>query len=511
MKMSTPPNHRAVAQAMDQAQRLRAAGRAADALRALQPILAGGAAPAAPSAFAGRLFLEQGRHDRAIELLSRAAQLVPNDRGYWYSLMLAYKRAGQTDHVIEACRKMIGKDPGYLEATTMIADAFNDLGQTEQAQTALDAIEQHAPADGWTPEQRLRLACVRSLSGGRDPGLIASDAVEASEQFLADPRYAKNPAARTASAQAITLSARALDRVASGLEERQRVLDLLSQAKQIRGAEFDADGHDRRVEAAIAGWSGFDGSSKVSTADGSPLVLIVGMPRSGTSILEQMLACHPSVTPRGERSDLTDVCRRLTDHRGTKLPPLVTDPAGLSSQGIEVLGPQLRQRLVGDAEGLVTTKLPFDFLHVPLAARLVPGCRVVHIRRDPVDTCWSGYLQWFNRVHPHTGSFEWSGRYYRAYDRLMKGYAELPEPVRPAMFELEYESLVRDPEAHMRELLDWLGLAWDPAVLHPERSGRLVMTASREQVRSPINPSSIGRAEAYGALLGPLRDAISGV
>lgn len=492
-----------VARTLDQAQRLRAQGRASDAWRLLHPIVADGYGSAGACALAGRLCLELGRHERAVELLDRARALVPKDEGIAFSHAIALKRAGRIEDAMASCERMIERDPASVHAATLMADSLSDLRRDDEARAELDRVEGELPEAQRTTEQHVRLLIMRAMVGGIEARALA-DAVEA--VIAGEPA----PALRSAVAQAATITAKTLDREApegeSGGADRERVVALLERAKALRPMRFDPDAHDRRIDHALDSWRERGVSvPSASGVDGSGLVVIVGMPRSGTSILEQMLACHPGVTPRGERGELGDVARMVERPTEPNAVPIVTDPSLITQQQVDQLGAEYVRRLVGDAPGCVTTKMPYDFLSVPLLARLAPGARVIHTRRGALDTCWSGYMQWFNRAHLHTGSQEWMARFWLAYDRLIRGYAELDEPVRPPMYELDYEDLAREPEGVMRPLLEWLGLAWDDAVLHPERSGRVVLTASRDQVRSPINTRSIGRAEAYGDLLGPMR------
>ena len=136
---------------------------------------------------------------------------------------------------------------------------------------------------------------------------------------------------------------------------------------------------------------------------------------------------------------------------------------------------------------------------------VLPGARVIHLKRNPIDTCLSCFFQHFGAGHPYAVDLTWLGQYYREYERLMAHWREvLPLP----MMELSYEELVADPEHWVPKLLDFVELPFEEACLSPHRNRRVVHTASNAQVRRPIYKSSVGKAERFGELLQPLIDSL---
>jgi hypothetical protein len=210
------------------------------------------------------------------------------------------------------------------------------------------------------------------------------------------------------------------------------------------------------------------------------------MPRSGSTLIEQILASHPDVHGGDERPDFPELLRGF-------------DGVDYRALGTAYLG---RSRALAPSAARVTDKLPGNFLHAGAIHLALPKARIIHSRRDPADTCLSCFTKLFRSEQAYTYDLGELGRYFRAYARLMAHWrAVLP----PSVFlEVDYERLVADPETQTRRLLAHCGLTWDPACLAFHQTQRDVRTASAVQVRRPIYHGSIGRWRRYGARLSPL-------
>lgn len=238
-------------------------------------------------------------------------------------------------------------------------------------------------------------------------------------------------------------------------------------------------------------------------------LFIVGMPRSGSTLVEQIVSSHKDVYGAGEVKHFAQALHRLRD----RFPALSRFPAmteELAQKQFEILGESYLEALVkpaGDAKR-VTDKLLTNYFFVGILHLLFPNAKFINTRRNPVDTCLSGFTKLFKDDMPHSYDLGELGRYYRQYDALMKHW----ESVLPAgtMKVLEYEQVVADTEASARDLIDFIGLDWDDACLAFHRSKRPVKTASVAQVRKPIYKTSVERWKKYGAGLQPLIDAIDG-
>jgi tetratricopeptide (TPR) repeat protein len=235
-------------------------------------------------------------------------------------------------------------------------------------------------------------------------------------------------------------------------------------------------------------------------------VLIVGMPRSGTTLTEQIIGSHPRVAAAGELSLLGDlVAEAVADAPASGVFDRIDglEPCSLSAirdgylAGLDGRGPEADR---------VTDKMPGNFWHVGLVKSLFPHARVVHVRRDPVDTLLSCFQQNFGKGQAFSNSLEDAAHYYAVYRDVMAHWRLL---FGASLVEVDYERLVCDPETASRGLLDALGLDWHPACLVPHRLDREVRTASHWQVRQPVHASSVARWRHYQKQLAPLLDALA--
>ncbi len=249
-------------------------------------------------------------------------------------------------------------------------------------------------------------------------------------------------------------------------------------------------------------------------------VFVLGMPRSGTTLTEQIIASHPEVYGAGELHDLLRIAER---NIGNNTPPL-PNPSPASGRGAIVSFPDnlreldqqtltawgaeyvagLKQR-APDARR-ITDKMPANFFAVGLIHMMLPNAKIIHVKRNPVDTCLSCYTRLFHRKQEHTYDLAELGQYYVRYARLMEHWRKvLPAG---AFLDVQYEDIVADQEAQARRLIAYCGLEWNPACLDFHNTIRSIRTASVTQVRQPIYGSSVQRWRHYEKFLGPLLDAL---
>jgi tetratricopeptide (TPR) repeat protein len=237
------------------------------------------------------------------------------------------------------------------------------------------------------------------------------------------------------------------------------------------------------------------------------LVFIVGMPRSGSTLVEQILASHPDVHGAGEVKHFSRTLGQLRDRFPSllKYPELMhqVTPAQLS-----IVASSYLSFMVDDAGPAkrITDKLLTNYFFVGLIHLLFPNARIVHTVRNPIDTCLSGFTKLFKDDMPHSYDLGELGRYYGKYSELMAHW----EQVLPAgvMHRVAYEDMVADTETVAKDLISFLGLSWDEACLEFYRSNRPVKTASVAQVRKPIYRTAVDRWKKYGPKLQPLIDAL---
>lgn len=236
-------------------------------------------------------------------------------------------------------------------------------------------------------------------------------------------------------------------------------------------------------------------------------VFIIGMPRSGTTLIEQILASHPMVHGAGELQAFNDVvlASGRAEGHASPYPEFVPalDPSALRRIGARYLA---RLRDIGADGERVTDKMPSNYFFAGLIHLALPNATIIHSVRDPVDTCLSCFSKLFSSEQNHTYDLGELGRYYRRYRRLMAHW----QRVLPAgrMLEVRYEDVIADLDTQARRIVAHCGLDWDDRCLAFHRTERPVHTASAIQVRQPIYPGAVGRWHAYEEFLGPLLAAL---
>ncbi len=233
-------------------------------------------------------------------------------------------------------------------------------------------------------------------------------------------------------------------------------------------------------------------------------ILIVGMPRSGTTLVEQILASHPEISGAGEVGYLNAAAQTLARQSGLAY-PLCLD--GLTERGVGVLAAGYLEKLEqdrGDAR-YVTDKRVYNFVHLGLFSILFPEARIIHCVRDPLDTCFSIYCQNFGDQNYFSYNLQDIAEYYRFYRSMMDHWKSvLPLQV----FEVPYNELVKHQEMVSRGLLAHCELPWDDSCLRPHETSRDVQTASQWQVRQPVYSSSVAKWQRYKRHLRPLIKAL---
>ena len=424
--------------------------------------------------------------DEAVVLHRRAVDQAPEDRAAKYALAVTLHRRMEAMELLPLCRDLLSGDPAHIGTLILMGSALVWLGEFAEARECFQTVLTAQPDNAEARRQLL------SLNTG--PG--AETDIATLREKLGDP--AMPPQERTAT---LFVIARALDQRG----DVDAAFPMYSEANARRHAALK-DAHDQFNAAALhdqVNWACATFTPDVfgkpeRMGDPSELpVLICGMPRSGTSLVEQIAASHPQVHGAGERKDLIPLVSRVM--RGIdRMPPGMWDPSLLRAEASQHIA-HLRT-MAGTAER-VTDKLPNNILYLGHIALLFPKARFVVCRRELRDICVSCFTTQFN------DSVNWAYDQEECATRALEierladhWHAVLPGRI----LEIDYEALVGDLEAQSRRMIAFLGLAWDPACLEFHKTQRLVTTASYQQVRQPLYDSSVGRWRRYAAHLGPM-------
>jgi hypothetical protein len=294
---------------------------------------------------------------------------------------------------------------------------------------------------------------------------------------------------------------------AAAFEACRRANDLRREIDKRAGIVYEPAGFAHRIDTVIATFTPeYFERVRGFGIDSETPVFVLGMMRSGTTLVEQILARHPRVFGAGELPDLPRLIGSLSARLQT--PIAFPDCLRLLDQATaRAVAAEYLQRLreMGSGADRVVDKLPANYLWLGLIATFFPNARAIVCRRDPADTCVSCYFQDFASPHPYTSDLRHLGHFYRQYERLMAHWAKVL-PIR--VFEVRYEELTADPGPVSRTLVEYCGLPWDERCLRFDESKRVVRTASALQVRKPMYTSSVGRWKRYEAFLGPLLEEL---
>jgi tetratricopeptide (TPR) repeat protein len=463
-----------------------------EAIAAFQSALA--AEPQNDDAHVGlaKIFGRKRRHVEAIDHCHAALAEKPAHIEAMAALATSLKAIGRHDEALATARRVLELRPDLGSSAGLLASILAEIGSTDEAVNQFRRAIALAPARLEFAYHLLQVATVRP----DEPALrLLQDAL---------PQIAALPT------QEQCMLHFGLAKAYEDLGEKDRGFTHLLQGNAIRRAEINYD-----EASTIAGLDRLPGiftpellAARKEPGDRSEEpVFIVGMPRSGTTLVEQILASHPSVFGAGERAELSASVGRLkAELLGAEAlrETLWATPAETFRQmGADYVA---ALRPLAPSAARITDKMPINFVHVGLIHLILPRARIIHVVRDPVDTCLSCFSKLFAGDQPFAYDLAELGRFYRAYTRLMAHWrALLPANV---MLEVRYETLVQDFEPQARRLVAHCGIEWDPASLDFHKTPRAVQTASMNQVRQPIFKSSIGRWRPDPALLRPLLDAL---
>jgi tetratricopeptide (TPR) repeat protein len=441
----------------------------------------------------GVAFAALERYEDSLVSYQKALAIRPGLPEVHINLGYALIALHRPEEAIASFEQALSGDSNRAEAYHGLGIAWQSLGRTAESRQSLTRAIQLAPH---RPDYYCHLSRVKRFDVG-DPHLVAMEDLARNLQSFSER-------------QQVELHF-ALSKALADLDQHDRAFRHLLTGNALKRRRLGYD------ETAILG--AFQRMRAVVTRDlihrmrgrGDPSdvpIFIVGMPRSGTTLVEQVLASHSDVFGAGELNEIGQAVNAL-DQSGRGDVPFPEIIPFLSVDQLRQIGARyIAEASAGAAPAArITDKMPGNFCFVGFIHLIVPNARIIHVRRDPRDTCFSCFAQLFAK------GLEWSydlgevGRYYQAYEALMEHWRRaLPAGV---MLEVQYEEFVTDFEPQARRLIDFCGLEWDDRCFAFHKTQRPIWTASATQVREPIYRSSIGRWKPYERMLQPLFDELS--
>ena len=466
-------------------------GRADVALRVLKPLERECARMEPFAALLAAAEHETGSSERAYARLWPLVRARDAAQNTLFLCGRVCQRTARHEEALEAFRRAHAAGPGEPRCAAVLASVLNTAGEHEEA---LRVARREACAPAPPEDALLRTHAARALLR------LGREGEARAELELARSPAAPGPARRGAGFVESEILAAAGDHAGA--------FDAAGRARAIEPGAFDPDAFDDSVGRVVRAFSREAMASLPrASARNDRATLIVGMPRSGTTLVESILDRHPSVHAGGELAEIP-----LSVHRaGGALAPggvsLLTDAGALSRAFVETEAGVYAERLkaLSRRARFVTDKMPHNVLHLGLAELLAPGARVIRCLRDPRDVAVSLWTTPFRGHHTYADSLEGIGRYMLGVRRLAEHWASvLSLPI----LEVEYEALVAEPRAQAERILAFLDLEWRDECLSFHEGGRRAWTASSEQVRRPVSTGSVGRWRRHEAQLAPLLGVI---
>ncbi|HED52653.1 MAG TPA: tetratricopeptide repeat protein [Phycisphaerales bacterium] len=473
------------------AQKLQAEGRVIEAAQILEQLVK--RHPDEPSLLfnLGMCRMNLLQHGEARKLMAKACRHPNTPAESLAVLAVCHMAVQDLDSAGRTLERALEKDPNSINALRIKAEWLNISGRAEEGVELLRPLIEKDLTDGSTVAVFAK--CCRACKLREE----ALDVLRRAEQTEMTSTHGR---------------ASVLYELAAELEHAKEYDDAFAaatEANSLRPTQHTIEGWESWVDQCIEAFS--EDRMKTlprSRRDGTGKVFIVGMPRSGTTLVEQIIASHPRVVGIGERQIISTAARDLT---------YPTKPGQTHAQRLDTFSPagidRIARRVLheldeaGEHSPVIVDKLMQNFLHAGVIELLLPGAKIIHCLRDPRDVCLSCYMMHFPgpENQAYSRRLDTLAHYYRQHLRLMDHWHRvLTTPIHT----IRYEELVADKEGQARGLIEFLGLEWDDACLESHRTSRTVVTLSVDQVRKPMYTSSMGRWKNFQQHLGPVLDLV---
>lgn len=435
----------------------------------------------------GTVLFELRRFREAVACFTQAIKLKPDYAPAHLSMGLAMRQQRRPAEAEASCQAALAIDPNYVEALSFLGELRADRGRFEEAEELFRRTIAINPNFSFS---YFSIATHRKMSTADSAWLQGVETLLARQPPLAHEislRYGLGKYFDD------------VGQYASAFENYRQANELTKRY----GSSYDREKLTQRVDQIMHCFDAAFVRDPPNQGSSSELpVLIVGMPRSGTSLTEQILASHPAVFGAGE-VPFWDGAFNVYQKAALSGP---VDPTLLPGMAAAYL-----ERFAAASAGVlrVVDKLPGNFLYAGMIHSAFPRARIIHMQRHPLDTCLSIYFQNFFGMGPYANDLDNLAHYYGEYLRITNHWRTVLPAT--ALLEVPYEALIEDQEGWSRKMLEFIGLPWDPKCLDFHQTERAVITASKWQVRQRIHSASAGRWRHYEKFVGPLRAALGDV
>lgn len=442
------------------------------------------------------LLHEHHRNDEALEAAQRAFQIAPDDLDIIDQLGNIYQGMGNSEVAIEKFNSALLKEPNRLSSLIGMEHTYQEIGKLDQAIKLCDQIILNNPnvPTGYVLKSRIRKS---KPEDGLTNALL---------------KFTTNQELDTKTKISLNF---ALGKIFDDQSYYEQAFKFYSEGNRLRDEElnYSKELDEARFSELIETFSEefIKKHQHLGVKSNLPIV-IVGMPRSATTLTEQIISSHPKVQAAGEVIfwGRAKTAMPLRLNTSTPYPQCINEITVEHAQDITALYEATLKKIAGptaSAVSHITDKMPHNFLNLGLIALLFPNVNIIHTKRDPIDTCLSIFFQSFNDSHSYAFNLENLGFHYRQYERIMQHWhAVFPGRI----LDIHYADTISDPEYWSRKLISHMGLEWDDACLAPHKLERSVKTASHWQVRQPIYKTSVERWRKYEEFLSPLIQALKG-
>ena len=442
----------------------------------------------------GAYLQQQHRYDEAVECFQRAEQLAPQSLDVFDNLGNAYMGKNDTDAAINKFNASLNIDPNRISSLTGLVQTYQQAGKLDDAIGVCNriiAINANEPT-GYVLKSRAKKSKSDDGLAGQLLKFSAQENLDDANKIQVNYALGKTFDDQKDYKQAFKYYAEA-----NALENKNN---------QKYNAKADEASFSKLIEVFN---TGFFQQHQHLGVDSSLPIIIVGMPRSATTLTEQIISSHPKVIGAGEvgfwgRAPIAMPLRLNTE---TSYPECITEMLPQHAKDIAAMYESTLRKIAGaDTNPVhITDKMPHNFLYLGLIALLFPNVKIIHTIRDPIDTCLSIFFHRFNESHPYASDLGSLALHYNQYQRIMRHWhTVLPGRI----MDIHYADTISDPEYWTRKLISHVGLEWDDTCLAPHKLERSVRTFSNWQVRQPIYKTSNQRWKNYEEFLQPLIDAL---